>query len=697
MKPKNKYPLLFAVLMALGISPSYAQVNESDGAVLKDEKQSVDNDKIFDFVEQMPEYPGGQRALLQWIGSNIKYPAIAEENGIQGRVVCSFIVERDGSITDVQVARSIDPSLDNEAVRVLSQMPHWNAGRHEGIPVRVKNTVPVTFKLVAGSLTSQQIHVLRDSYVLKTEPIESIKRIQFSKYYKGERNTKASFDLSYISNKALEQECSKFLFDDDLTNSLEESVNKYVKSLGKEKTTTDIDEVCSYKLYIQNNLQGKCISFVAEYQKHVIAKKTHRRIDIGNGKKSFLLDLPNGRILSLEDIVNPLYATAIKKAGFDGNLSLSPKALLWGNGQDNYEIDFITAEEQFTDAFKSLMGLDTLIVSYKDEVKRQNLIMAKTEEKNKKALAEIEAQERKMKTELNARQQEKDAGSQILATALDSAQVAPRFPGGQGALKRWITDNLKYPNSAKRAGVWADVVCTFVVSANGSISYVEVNGSTCLPANIKNPTFAKHDMEQAAYETLKKMPKWQPGRQKGKPVSVKRRIVLTEKEVCTVKSISPVQRVPAGFGKINYGEDVISDEEIQAGNEVVAANNVETLKTKGVVTDKKPKEENVKIFDIVEQMPEFPGGQPGLLRWITDNIKYPTIAEENGIQGVVVCTFVIERDGSTTDVQVARSIDPSLDKEAVRVLKKMPRWKAGKHKGQTVRVKYTVPVTFKLR
>ena len=75
MKPKNKYPLLFAVLIALGISPSYAQVNESDGAVLKDEKQSVDNDKIFDFVEQMPEYPGGQRALLQWIGSyNKRYP-----------------------------------------------------------------------------------------------------------------------------------------------------------------------------------------------------------------------------------------------------------------------------------------------------------------------------------------------------------------------------------------------------------------------------------------------------------------------------------------------------------------------------------------------------------------------------------------------------------------------------------------------
>ena len=99
----------------------------------------------------------------------------------------------------------------------------------------------------------------------------------------------------------------------------------------------------------------------------------------------------------------------------------------------------------------------------------------------------------------------------------------------------------------------------------------------------------------------------------------------------------------------------------------------------------------------MEQMPEFPGGQAALLKWTANNIRYPTIAEENGIQGVVVCTFVIERDGSITDVQVARSIDPSLDKEAMRVLRKMPKWKPGMMKGLPVRVLYTVPVTFKLQ
>jgi protein TonB len=121
------------------------------------------------------------------------------------------------------------------------------------------------------------------------------------------------------------------------------------------------------------------------------------------------------------------------------------------------------------------------------------------------------------------------------------------------------------------------------------------------------------------------------------------------------------------------------------------------LKANEQAIDEKPKEEETKVFDVVEQMPEFPGGQAALLKWISDNIKYPAVAEENGIKGRVVCTFVVERDGSVTDVQVARSVDPSLDKEAVRVLKKMPKWIPGRQNGSAVRVKYTVPVTFQLQ
>ena len=103
------------------------------------------------------------------------------------------------------------------------------------------------------------------------------------------------------------------------------------------------------------------------------------------------------------------------------------------------------------------------------------------------------------------------------------------------------------------------------------------------------------------------------------------------------------------------------------------------------------------VFVTVEDMPEFPGGVPGLLKWISDNVNYPTIAAENGIEGRVNCQFVVNADGSVSDVVVMRSLDPNLDKEAIRVLKLLPKFKPGQQRGKPVRVKYSVPVRFQLQ
>ncbi|MBR4650680.1 MAG: energy transducer TonB [Prevotella sp.] len=125
----------------------------------------------------------------------------------------------------------------------------------------------------------------------------------------------------------------------------------------------------------------------------------------------------------------------------------------------------------------------------------------------------------------------------------------------------------------------------------------------------------------------------------------------------------------------------------------------EVLKAKEIIVQEveKPKEEETKVFDVVEQMPSFPGGMGALMQYLSSHIKYPVVAEENGIQGRVICTFIVERDGSITDTRVARSVDPSLDKEAVRVINSMPRWIPGKQNGSACRVKFTLPVTFKLQ
>jgi protein TonB len=126
--------------------------------------------------------------------------------------------------------------------------------------------------------------------------------------------------------------------------------------------------------------------------------------------------------------------------------------------------------------------------------------------------------------------------------------------------------------------------------------------------------------------------------------------------------------------------------------------NGEVLKLKEAVAQPEPpKEEENKVFDVVEQMPAFPGGNGALMSYLSKNIKYPVVAEENGIQGRVIVTFVVEKDGSITDVRVAKSVDPSLDREAQRVVNSMPHWIPGKQNGSAVRVKYTVPVTFRLQ
>ena len=119
-----------------------------------------------------------------------------------------------------------------------------------------------------------------------------------------------------------------------------------------------------------------------------------------------------------------------------------------------------------------------------------------------------------------------------------------------------------------------------------------------------------------------------------------------------------------------------------------------------VVDEVPPAVEETKVFDVVEQMPRFPGdnGDGAVLNsWLNKNLRYPPIAEENGIKGRVVCQFVVERDGSISDIRVVRSVDPSLDKEAVRVIKAMPKWIPGKQNGSSVRVKFTLPVTFTLQ
>ena len=122
-----------------------AEIGEK--AVESSDPKKVFKGKVYDLVDEMPSFPGGLEELYKWIDNNVQYPAVARENGIEGRVILKFIVEKDGSLSDSTVIHSVHPMVDREALRLVGQMPKWNPGRRAGVPVRVRYCLPIKFKL----------------------------------------------------------------------------------------------------------------------------------------------------------------------------------------------------------------------------------------------------------------------------------------------------------------------------------------------------------------------------------------------------------------------------------------------------------------------------------------------------------------------------------------------------------------------
>ena len=224
-------------------------------------------------------------------------------------------------------------------------------------------------------------------------------------------------------------------------------------------------------------------------------------------------------------------------------------------------------------------------------------------------------------------------------------EVMPEFPGGQGALLKFLATNVRYPESAVKNGIEGRVSCSFVVGKDGAISEAEVIRGV------------SPELNEEALRVINSMPVWSPGKQRGKVVNVK-------------------YTVPVTF-RLSGGKKKTSSRIVQR--------QIKEVDTSG------------RVFTVVQQMPEFPSGQASLLKYLATRIKYPAIAQENGIQGRVSCSFVVDTDGSLKNIEVIRGIDPSLDREAVRVIREMPKWNPGVQNNMAVAVKYTVPVTFRLQ
>lgn len=141
---------------------------------------------------------------------------------------------------------------------------------------------------------------------------------------------------------------------------------------------------------------------------------------------------------------------------------------------------------------------------------------------------------------------------------------------------------------------------------------------------------------------------------------------------------------------------LLLDSNLKAQNVVNPTNEKDNITILRAVGDDSTVSDKEKVYQVVEQQPSFPGGREELFKYLAYNVKYPIDAAKNKIEGRVLVTFVVEHDGSISNVNVANSVYPSLDKESIRVVSGMPKWIPGKANGKTVRVKYTIPITFRL-
>ena len=357
--------------------------------------------KIFTVVEQMPEYLGGNDAMVKFLQENIQYPQFEMDHKIEGRVVVGFVVNEDGSLSDINIKRRVSPGIDAEAMRVVSLMPHFRCGRQQGRAVKVNFVLPIMFKLADEAVVEA---------VVQEAPVAEEPRIY-----------------------------------------------KFVEQM-------------------------------------------------------------------------------------------------------------------------------------------------------------------------------------------------PSYPGGEKELNAFIQRNMQYPAMERENDIQGRVYYKFVINEDGSLSELVLLRSV------------SPGLDKEARRLIMLLPKFMPGKQQGKPVKVEFTLPI-------------IFKLP------------IDDKAIR--EEVVTIREEPVIEEAPVVSE-------AKVFKVVEQMPEFPGGDEALMKLIQKNMQYPEMEKANDIQGRVVMGFVVNEDGSLSDITVKKRVSPGIDKEAIRLVKMLPNFRPGRQQGKAVKVEYLLPIMFKI-
>lgn len=296
-------------------------------------------------------------------------------------------------------------------------------------------------------------------------------------------------------------------------------------------------------------------------------------------------------------------------------------------------------------------------------------------------------------------------------SVFQAVEEMPEFPGGMKAMMQFIFSNVKYPAISQENGTQGRVITQFTVGKDGSITDAKVLRSV-------DPY-----LDKEALRVISAMPKWKPGKQGGKVVATRFTMPIDfrlpsdepeERPVISAITLKVDGAVPEEPTLKIRGKEVtkilvdgkevpISDKEVTKilvdGKEVPIGEFVENHPAaigSFAEGDIHVTDATDQVFEVVEEMPEFPGGMQAMMEYLAKNIRYPAKAHEANVQGRVITQFTVGKDGAIRDAKVLRSVSPELDAEALRVISAMPNWKPGKQGGKAVACHFTVPVVFRL-
>ena len=242
----------------------------------------------------------------------------------------------------------------------------------------------------------------------------------------------------------------------------------------------------------------------------------------------------------------------------------------------------------------------------------------------------------------------------------------PEYPGGTTEMMAYLAKNIKYPTEAQQKNEEGRVIVQFIVGKDGKLSNIEISKSV-------SPS-----LDAEAIRVIKAMPDWKPGRQRGQAVACKFNLPINF-TMDSFKGNNEGQQ--SDIHVVGYSQPTTGEERVNAVYEL-------------------PREQennnNNEIFQVVEKMPEYPGGTMEMLKFLQQNIKYPKQAQKDSIQGRVLVEFIIDKTGKVTNPSIVRSVSPELDAEAIRVINSMPQWTPGEQKGEAVNVEFTLPMQFRL-